>query len=488
MKKRIFSLLLALAMVLSLMPAGALAADDDVFYLDEIDANGKIVTSSTWNRTGPKLASSGSVTLSGQYYIVQNDVTIDGDLTVDGSKEGGLVLCKGATLTVTGALIHTGGSAFFIYGQTAKGNSQSTGKLIIQNSGSTGAAIRAADGANNPQLSISSGKVTIYGGSSGKLVEGVQLYSTSSVHKATTLGGEAIALEAWKGKTSLSGSSLVLEYCDHIDADTVWIKDDDTQHHWECSTCGFVSSQKEDHSVTFPVSWNETTHTLRCEDCDYMADPAKHNFIDLSSPVVSSDGKGHVSQICEDCGYTSATAEPHTYNSMGACSKCLFLPVFEDNNGNLYAYDGSDSILELNEAIEKGATSFKLVNLATGEGADTTTVNACFSLETDAAVTLDMNGKTLESNSTPITVEAGTLIITGAAAIQNTGRNELAAPAILVKGGTLTFNDTVTATGGSGSNPRHQGHRRQGGLSRQGHRHRRLAGRKQKRHDLPARD
>ena len=59
------------------------------------------------------------VTLSsGQFYIVQDNVTISGDLTVDSSQAGGLILCAIATLTVNGALIHTGGTKFSIFGQT----------------------------------------------------------------------------------------------------------------------------------------------------------------------------------------------------------------------------------------------------------------------------------------------------------------------------------------------------------------------------------
>ena len=80
--------------------------------VDSVDpASGDIEQSSGVNRKGPLLVSSNTdVTLSGQYYIVQNDVTIDGDLTVDGSQIGGLVLCANATLTITGALVHTGGT------------------------------------------------------------------------------------------------------------------------------------------------------------------------------------------------------------------------------------------------------------------------------------------------------------------------------------------------------------------------------------------
>ena len=448
MKKRIFSLLLALAMVLSLMPAGVWAADGDVtIKVDGVDKEtGDINESGGVERTGPVLTSS-DTNLSNKFYIVKDNVTINGDLTIDGSQQGGLILCADATLTVTGALIYSGGSWFSIYGQTQPGNSQSTGKLIIENSNGDGAAIRST-ASSAPSLNISSGKVEIYGGKSEKLINGVYLTSTSSVHKVT-LDGETASPETL-GSSSLNGKTLVLEYCEHIDADTVWIKDDDTQHHWACSTCGFVSSKKETHSVALPVAWTETTHTLRCEYCDYTAAPANHDFTKLPSPEVSSDGKGHVSEMCEACGYTSGTTEPHHYGTDGSCDTCGFLPVFEDGAGNLYAYNGSDSIMKLNEAIEKGATYFKLVNFATGDNADTTTVNACFSLETDKSVTLDMNGHTLENGSgaPAITVEAGTLNITGAAVINQTATShELVAPAIKVTGGALTFDNVVTATG-----------------------------------------
>lgn len=113
MKKRIFSLLLALAMVLSLMPTGVWAADGDVtIKVDGVDKEtGDINESDGGQQTGPALTSS-DTNLSNKFYIVKDNVTINGDLTIDGSQQGGLILCADATLTVTGALIHSGGSWF----------------------------------------------------------------------------------------------------------------------------------------------------------------------------------------------------------------------------------------------------------------------------------------------------------------------------------------------------------------------------------------
>ena len=98
-----------------------------------VDANGNIIKGAA-RLTGPIFTGSQTdVTFTdNQYHIVQNNVTIHGNLTIGG--EGGLVLCAGATLTVNGALIHNGGRAFHIYGQTLTESGKDTGKLVINNS------------------------------------------------------------------------------------------------------------------------------------------------------------------------------------------------------------------------------------------------------------------------------------------------------------------------------------------------------------------
>lgn len=91
----------------------ALLDGDVTIYPDDVNANGDIIPYTDFSRTGPLLTGT-ETTLSGQYYVVQGTVTIDGDLTVDGSQDGGLVLCQGAKLTVEGALICSG--SYSIYG------------------------------------------------------------------------------------------------------------------------------------------------------------------------------------------------------------------------------------------------------------------------------------------------------------------------------------------------------------------------------------
>ena len=126
-----------------------------------VDANGNIIKGAA-RLTGPIFTGSQTdVTFTdNQYHIVQNDVTIHGNLTIGG--KGGLVLCAGATLTVNGALIHNGGRVFHIYGQTLTESGKDTGKLVINNSNGGGAAIRTTStSTSKPQLSINSGELEI---------------------------------------------------------------------------------------------------------------------------------------------------------------------------------------------------------------------------------------------------------------------------------------------------------------------------------------
>ena len=120
-KNKVLGLLMAAVLCLCLLPVSAATDGDVTVKYDGVDeASGNIKRSGGGSRNGTVLtASDTDVTLSsGQFYIVQDNVTISDDLTVDGSQAGGLILCANATLTVNGALIHTGGTKFSIYGQT----------------------------------------------------------------------------------------------------------------------------------------------------------------------------------------------------------------------------------------------------------------------------------------------------------------------------------------------------------------------------------
>ena len=433
----------------------AVLEDSGDIYPDVVDADGGIKAGTTFTRNGPIVEDSNdSTTFYGnQYYVVKegSNVTINGDLIIDNCTNNGLILCKGATLTVTGALIHKGGT-FPIYGVSNSG--KNAGRLVIRNTSGDGAAIRSSE--ENAQLQINSGELEISGGSSRELVQGVELCSTSKIH-AATLSDNAASYKDWSEQSSLTGTSLVLEYCGHSSDYERYVDNGDGTHHMKCDLCGFEWTEGKysqlNHQYDKYEKIDETYHKATCV-CGYEASAQEHKFETGpdNKPVWTSDGKGHVSGVCA-CGYSSGTVDAHDYDESGMCKDCEFKPAFEDSKGNLYEYNGSDSIDALNEAIKKGETSFKLVKFAQGEGADAATVEAAFALETDANVTLDMNGKTLKaSGGTPVlTVSSGALTVTGdAAIIQGGASQEMYKPAIEVTGGELIFTGALTATGASG--------------------------------------
>ena len=424
--------------------------EENIYYTyDSVDENGNI-TQGTASLTGPLLTENDK-TLSGQYYIVQGNMIIDGNLTVDGSQMGGLVLCAGATLTVNGALIHNGGSSFGIYGTS--NNGADAGELVINNSLDNGAAIRTGS-TSTPQLNIYSGEVTINAGNSGKLVEGVELYSTSKIHAATLAAKKVLPAE-WRGVSSIKGTSLVLEYCGHAEDDPEYVdyvEVGETQHRWQCKACGFeggVEACFTNTTISGITPNDNGTHTWKCicgreknGNCSYES---------LSTPEATPDGKGHTARMCSVCGSPEGKAEAHTYDADGKCTACTFEPLAKDEAGDLYGrtQDHSDVSLDVNDALAEGHT----ITLWRPDTIASKTIQGIY-IDFDAAgksATLDMNGYSLEtSKGAPITVENGTLTVTGDATLVQNGTQELASSAVRVTGGTLIFDGKLTATGASG--------------------------------------
>ena len=409
---------------------------------DGADANGGIINDPNFVRTGPVLTKN-DTTLSGKYYIVQGNITISGDLTVDGSKEGGLVLCQGATLTVEGALIHSGGNGFYIYGQS--NNGVNVGELIINNSNGDGAAIRS-ESRSAPRLGISSGKVTINGGSSKKLVDNVELYSTKPIHEGV-LDGEAKSPSEW-GASSISGGKLVLDYCEHHNA--VYTTSGDTQHIKSCTQCGFntggstLKATCGDNGTVGYVSVGDGGHRQECPCGNTFGDVIPHTV-----ETVPTDSKQKHITGCQYCDYTSGSPETHEWDSTtGKCTGCGFKPIALDKWECSY-----DSLQEaMNEASK--IPDGPLVTLYS-EASGNTAIDDEFEFNYPGkTITLDMAGHSLEHQGNPIiTVEAGTLIVKGTATITKKADSlEQVNSAIVVKGGELIFEGAVTATGGKYSN------------------------------------
>ena len=465
MKKRIFSLLLALAMVLSLMPAGVWAAETtETAYPDGFDKDGNVVEASKdavtpwFNREGPVFNTDtyDDVTFSGKFYIVQGDVTIHGNLTVNGNASGGLVLCEGAMLTVTGALIHSGGSQFYIYGQSYKDNGNgargTTGRLIIQNSKCDGAAIRSTD--SNANLGIRTGALEIHDGGSEKLIEGVRLYSTHPGHQGT-LDGKPVAPSVWSDGYPVPGSTLVLEYCEHRlnDLEFVPEKGIENKHHWHCTACGLNGASEPcdfdapDHCKRNPEN-DAATHIPVCV-CGNEGDAVQH----LLTTVPTDNGQKHITG-CFSCDWTSGgDGEEHAFtDGTGTCTVCGFLPVMSDSNGNLYNEVSYLDAIEAAGSSDSDIAWLQLESHATNEYQGIWRRTLEFD-SSDKPVTLKTNGLKLVSlgYDPALTVNGGSLIIEDAAVLEgeNGGAGNPATSAIKVTGGNLTFNSTVNATGGA---------------------------------------
>ena len=414
----------------------ALLDGDVTIYPDDVNANGDIIPYTDFSRTGPLLTGT-ETNLSGKHYIVRGDVTIDGNLTVDGSQEGDLVLCQDATLTINGALIHTGGDKFYIYGQS--NNGADAGELIINNSNGDGAAIRTASTA---RLGISGGKVTIISGNSKELIgDHITLYSTKSIHEGI-LDGEAKLPSEW-GNSSISGGKLVLEYCGHDHA--AYTPSGDTHHKKSCAQCGFNtgSSPKiaDCGSDGFDryVSVDDTNHRQKCPCGNTFGNLIPHD----TGYLLSKNNQMHIAG-CAICGYQSGSEEQHVWDNIkGECVKCGFMPVAAGDYDYIF-----ESVQDALDAFANGDTIS--AELHSAKSGNTEIRDAIVFDYPGKTLTLNMKGYALVDDGHPvITVKAGTLKITGDAIINQIAAGaELITPAIRVTGGELIFENNLTVTGG----------------------------------------
>ena len=409
--------------------------DSGDIFPDTVDADGSIIRDENWRRNGPICENSetDAYFTGDEFYVVQenDNVTIRGNLTIGGSCA--LILCRGATLTVEGALICSGN--YSIYGQSDKGNN--AGRLVIENSKGGGAAIRSSEN-GAPTLSIYSGELEIHSGNSDKLVDGVKLSSTRHIHQGT-LDSTAVSPEVW-GAVSLEGKTLTLAYCDHDNA--TYMPANQTQHTKHCLDCGFVGTAVacgNNGSIGY-VSDGANGHYQKCPCGNKFGEKIEHTIV--TAPT--NDGKKHTS-MCRICGYTpeSGTEAEHSYDENGQCTVCHFQPILQGANGNLYD--------DLATALDEGETALTLVSYATGD-ANKSIVKTNLEFDRNATITLDMGGYTLENSTggATLTVASGTLTVKGDATIKQTGSGELASSTISVTGGKVIFEGNLTATRASG--------------------------------------
>ena len=185
-------------------------------WLDEVDLKTGEMTQGKQNWTATPLGDSdGNLTLTGgnMYVVGENqEVTIDGDLTVAGNSQNYLILFNGAKLIINGALILER-NGLNICSHTESQRLDTIGQITINNSKEpSGAAIRSST-VDARTLNLCGGKLTANGGEYGA-VSNVYLYrGTAPYPLKAALDGKLLPLEDWAftAVDSPANKDLVIE-------------------------------------------------------------------------------------------------------------------------------------------------------------------------------------------------------------------------------------------------------------------------------------
>lgn len=268
------------------------------------------------------------------------------------------------------------------------------------------------------------------------------MYSTKSIHEGI-LDGDAKLPSEW-GKSSISGGELVIEYCWH-DHPT-YTPSGDTQHIKSCTQCGFntgnttLKANCGNDGYERTVSAGVEGHRKECPCGNLFGDVIPHD----TGYLLSKNNQMHIAG-CAICGYQSGSEEQHVWDNIktGECVKCGFMPVAAGDYDYIF-----ESVQDALDAFANGDTIS--AELHSAKSGNTEIRDAIVFDYPGKTLTLNMNGYTLENEGAPvITVEAGTLKITGDAIINQIAAGaELITPAIRVTGGELIFENNLTVTGG----------------------------------------
>lgn len=378
MRKRLASIALALTLSIGMMPTAAWAEDDGIsvqniqgiaeketmFSADWIvgtDSNGVAQTvqrditdkyfitadKTEWNDRG-------------FFYLVKDDVTIDGDVTVGESVY--LCLCDNATLTINGSVkINGTKGGLYIMGQST---GDKAGRMIVNNPNGNAFECFLDSTSGTADIFMYSGRLTATG-KDRALGENVYLYkaensSSNSTPILCVADGQKVRATAsktnpdapyWssnKGQSAFSPKSFTLQWCNHQDEKWEYISADDTNHYKVREWCNW-----RDGGANGVEPHNQETKP-------------------------TADGKGH-SGKCQ-CGYGSDQVQEHTWDKDKiTCTVCHFKKAARTSNGNLY-----DDVEKALKAESAGGT----VTL----DADVTAP-----ITISSAVILDLNGKNVTS-------------------------------------------------------------------------------------------
>ncbi len=274
MKQRVWSLILALAMVLSLFPSPVWAEGETTTAVEYLDEKGDTQTASCVELTAS------TTTWEKEWYVVQQDTTISGKVTVSEDYQVKLILCDGATLTINGSVT--------LYGETTApqltiyGQSVGTGRMTVTNK--DGSALIGVGA--TAYIRLLGGTLTATG--SGKACVDVDCWNHYTEKCVPNDPVKCVG-------DPVNDSTVTISKC--LNHDFEYLRNTaKTQHAHVCKLCGYSTT------------WNDfaTNEYVNCVYDQYV-------------PV---DSEYHsVSCIC---GNVKTSAEAHTMGNNGVCTKCYY--------------------------------------------------------------------------------------------------------------------------------------------------------------------
>ena len=364
-----------------------------------IDKAGKLTTQANCTEITADTAK-----LTDSWYVVKENVTINGDLPVTGSEDVNLILCDGATLTISDALTVENDAVLNLYFQ-----SNGTGKLTVGNSTGT--------------VTAPAGEMKQTNDSSGTTFEKCLTHewgytvNEGDTHTATCrLCGKAEAAESHKYDS--------------------WAPTDANTHTGKC-VCGAEST--EQHTLTCTPNADGLTHSTKCSVCGYTAAVESHNFN-------QTDDYG---TKCACGAYLAAEYNRQQYASLQAAINAAAadggtVTLARDVSENVTVAGGTVTV-DLNgnqwsASISEAANLWGHIPL-TVTGGSVTLENG----------TLDQ-GRTTSAGSYGIRIQGGSVTVKGNAVVIGSNTTGSAAnisyPAIILEDGDLTLETGATLVHG----------------------------------------
>ena len=332
--------------------------------------------------------------LTDSWYVVKENITINGDLPVTGSEDVDLILCDGATLTISDALTVENDAVLNLYFQ-----SNGTGKLTVGNS---------------------TGTVTAPAGEMKK-----------------TTGDSSTTFEKCKDHlwTYTNNGENHTTRCDLCGKDggavnhsyTGWTDNGDGTHTGKC-VCGAESTEK--HTLALTPNADDLTHSGKCGVCGYAAAAESHNF----------DQTDEYGKKCECGAYLAAEYNGQQYATLARAIEAA------KNGGTVTLQMDVGERITVNDGMN---VTIDLKN--NGWTTDGNIAHATL-VVTGGSVTVQ-NGELTSGTSsnayTAVEVEGGKLTVGENMTIQGGSMDaDRQFPAIDVKGGELVLSVGATLNGG----------------------------------------